>query len=51
MHHPADQAVPYPTPESLPAAIRADLPAEAHRVYLDAFAGQVPVQGIARDGS
>ncbi|MCW5735057.1 MAG: ChaB family protein [Enhydrobacter sp.] len=32
-----NQAAPYPTPESLPPAIRADLPPQAHRLYFDAF--------------
>lgn len=32
-----NQAPPYPTPESLPPAIRADLPPQAYQLYFDAF--------------
>jgi cation transport regulator ChaB len=37
MRKTTDQPVPYPKPESLPATVRADLPAEARQAYLDAF--------------
>jgi cation transport regulator ChaB len=33
----ADRSMPYDTPESLPAAVRADLPPQEQRLYFDAF--------------
>jgi cation transport regulator ChaB len=37
MHEQSSQTAPYPTPEALPPAVRADLPPQDHRLYFDAF--------------
>jgi cation transport regulator ChaB len=37
MSRPANEAMPYVTPDALPAAIRADLPVQVRQLYLDSF--------------